>query len=174
MTVDGSSFDAATNLHTQTVTITNDQAVPFPAVGLALHDLGDGFQFYNASILLPGGVPALVLDEPLAPGASKTVVVQILAQAGAAPPPAHFAVVPLEVRGWKGRPFTVEEVSATSDGIELHIATEPGQSYQIESSGDLKTWTQVGPPIESSGDRLRWRGGDAGSEGRWWRARRLE
>ena len=153
------SFDPQTGLFEQTVAVSNLSSGPVAALRLGVLGLPADIVLSNAGGT-NNGVPFVEYDAPLGPGASVDFLLEyyrsnrldfvssnFIATAGSPAP----AISPT------GTLLQLDRAPFVYQGkLVIEFSATPGETYQIQYSADMQTWSTAVPPVTATGTRVQW------------------
>lgn len=150
------------------VTVTNNNSESIPAFRLYVGQLPEDVQVYNAHGTRPFGDPPsekpyLLYNQPLAPGASVILTVELFRPSLVADftPAYEIELLPFEETIPADDPNQTnlevarQEILTNGDFL-IEIASEAGAIYAVEYSGDMVTWDRSSARITAVANRLQW------------------
>jgi hypothetical protein len=156
-------FTRLTGLYEQTITVTNVAKRAIAGFELSLSGLREGVTLYNGANGQPGSA-SLVYQQPLAAGASVTMVLEYWASPRGPIPSPVFSpttIIPstqaAAAKVASLQPFSINRCEKFSDGcVVVEFNAVPGQRYRVEYSSDASTWKSCPVPMRAGGTKLQW------------------
>ncbi len=151
-----------TGLREWTVTVTNNAARAIGGFELDFAALPAGAVLYNAGGQRDDGSPFIHYGQPIAPGASVTLILEFHHPARSA------AGLPTAVTGQTILPDTpalpgdssntlrIDRILPLAGGMLLEFPSQPNRLYEVEYSPDAVAWQSSPVPLRAAGTRTQW------------------
>lgn len=150
------TLNPATGIWQQPVVVRNRGAAA-TRFRLIVTELPSGAMLHNASGRSASGVPFILMDEPLAAGSDRTLLLEYDLPVGQTITPAFTLAAPTGPPPPAGIPFTIDQVLRLASGdLLLEFPAQPGHHYQVQHCADLAGWLPARAPITAAGTRVQW------------------
>jgi hypothetical protein len=137
------------------------------AMEISVGGLPSGIEILNPSSIEPDGTPRILVSPELG---SPTTPVKLQFRSSVSPPPEFtplLSVVTSSVPVPANPDLSISGLRMMEDGkVRVEFTCVPNKRYIVQSSADLKTWTNVSEAMEATGPTLVWEGivEEAGTE----------
>jgi uncharacterized repeat protein (TIGR01451 family) len=152
-------FDPQTGLFEQSVGFNNLSGSPVAAVRLAVMGLPADVTLYNASGST-NGVPFVEYDLEIGPGASTAFLLEYYRSNRLDFASTNFSasvVTAVTPAAPLGTTVQLDREPFVSNGyLVIEFASVPGDTYVVQYSSDMQTWSTAVPPIVAAGTRVQW------------------
>jgi hypothetical protein len=152
-------FDPQTGLFEEPVRFSNLNGTSIPAVRLAVLGLPPDVALYNASGSV-NGQPFVEYDQQVAPGASVDFLLEYYRSNRLDFVSTNFAatvVAPTVPSPATGKVVQLDRSPFVFNGrVVIEFASIPGQSYVVEYSADMLSWSAAVPSLIAAGTRVQW------------------
>ena len=144
-----------TGLWEQYFTLTNQgQAAPH-GFALTIAGLPDGAALHNASDVI-NGIPRILSQQPLAPGAVITLLLEYSSSSAIVPIPESVSAS-LNTPATASSTFAIDRTEIVRPGtLVLEFPSMPGCLYLVQSHDGSGAWRDAGTRIRAAGTRLQW------------------
>lgn len=143
------------------IRITNQNEVAVPAFRVYVTNLPPGVTLQNAHGTGSNGLPYLLYNLPLAPGASINLAVELFSSTRTLSFTPSFEIevlaVPQFVPSAGTSSIAVTKLAVLSSGdILVEINSTPGTTYVVDYSNDAQSWIRASGSITAVSNRLQW------------------
>jgi hypothetical protein len=161
LTVNGPiKLNFQTGFYEQIARITNPTPFRLSAVGVLAYNMPAAWRLQNASFI-SNGVPGVLYNQPLAPGASTNVTLKYFlgpgASTNAAPTLVAVEMSSGATASASGTPVPIIRQLVLADGSFLiNFPTVNGATYFVLYSEDMFTWKTSPQPVHGTGFTAQW------------------
>lgn len=153
--------DRQSGLTVARIRITNQNEVAVPAFRVYATNLPAGVTLYNAHGTGSNGLPYLLHNQPLAPGASIELTVELFSSSRTLSFVPTFEIevlaVPQVVPSAAASGIAVTRFLKLSNGdVLVEIDSTPGAAYVVDYSHDTTSWVRASGTVTAASNRLQW------------------